>query len=182
MVCKFCRTEVPNTAKYCLECGAHLATDDVQKTPTLSRKGNTIKVAIIAGLAIIIAVIILSFNLFGNSADKNLVGTWVRSSADLYADETITYVFNTNGGVASYTTENKNYVSEKSPFEWYINDNKDLIILWSSTNCTKYAWNTDYTNYSLSTNPYSWCIKGDTVYFSSTAAEGGYYIFNRQGK
>lgn len=181
MICKFCKATVPDKSKYCSECGALLANDNCQKAPALTRKRNTIKIGVTLGILIIIASLALVFNIFGDSADKKIIGTWVRSSDGVYSDETITYIFNATGGEASYNRESQNYVSETSPFEWYITEQKDLIVLWSSTNCTKYTWNTDYTNYSLSTNPYSWYVKGDVLYLSSTAAEGGYYIFNRQG-
>lgn len=183
VVCKYCRTEIPNNSKFCPECGAPVkqtAYDNV-KTPSAARKSATIKIGIAIGLVIIATFTVLFFNIFSSSADKNIKGTWLRDNKELNTKETITYTFTSKGGTASYSTEKQNYVSEESPFEWYITENNDLIILWSSTNCTKYTWNTDYTNYSLSTYPYSWCIKGNVLYLSSTASGNGYYTFNRQG-
>ena len=64
-------------------------------------------------------------------------------------------------------------------FDWYVTDDDDLIILWSNTNCTRYIWNPNYESYKLSSNEYSWYIKGDRLFLSSNASESGYYVYTK---
>ena len=180
MICGYCNKENNENAKFCQECGQPLLEVSVEKSSApIKPKSKTLILGIIASLLVIAFVFSFAFNYFSGSTENKLKGTWTRDISGAAGAELITFSFTSKGGTNTYSTEDQNFISEKSEFDWYVTDDDDLIILWSNTNCTRYIWNPNYESYKLSSNEYSWYIKGDRLFLSSNASESGYYVYTK---
>jgi len=177
MNCNYCGAENPDTARFCCECGQSL----IESAPTPAKvnapKRRTTVIAII--LAIAVAAFTISFALFqgSDSLESKVKGTWVRESTDPAQTETVVYTFTSKGGTNTYNSENLSQPAVEAPFDWYVSEEGELILLWSSTSCIRYIWNPDFKSYSLSSNEYDWCVKGDKLYLSSPSSPTGYYVY-----
>ena len=179
MVCNCCGTQNNDSAKFCCECGQPLIeiADRGGKVGTPKRRTVTI-----AG---IIAVVVVAFTVFfavtqnSGSTESKLKGTWVRESTDAAITETVVYTFTSKGGTNTYNSENLKQPAGEAPFDWYVTEDNELILLWSNTSCIRYIWNPDFDSYNLSSNEYNWCVKGDKLYLSSTASPTGYYVYTK---
>lgn len=179
MNCKYCNADNSDNAKFCQQCGQSFMDITAPQTKTSLRPtGKTLKIGVILAVVAVILAIAFGINMFSNSPANKIRGTWIRDNTDLGTEEQITYTFTSKGGTNSKGPETQNY-TEAAAFDWYVTDDNDLIILWSSTSCTKYIWNPDYNNYNLSPNDYSWYIKGNNLYLSSPSSQTGYYIYSK---
>jgi len=179
MTCKHCNSEMPQNAKFCNECGQPtIGTPDMSTSKNGAHRPRSLKIGIALAVVAVIFVCIFAINVFGNSPANRIKGIWTRETSTLTASEQLVYYFTSKGGTLSKSPEKENY-TDVAEFEWYVTDDEDLIILWSSTSCNKYTWNPDYQNYNLSPNESNWCIKGDKLYLSSPTAENGYYVYTK---
>lgn len=182
MNCKYCGAEITENSKFCSECGMPQAEDEriETKAKNVRPKGKTLRAAALIAALIVIFALFFSFNYFSNPSNK-LKGVWQRSGEESKASATASYSFTLRNGDSVFSQNSENGSQETATFEWCITDDNELIILWSSTSCTKYAWNPNLNNYSLSPNEYSWYLKGNKLYLSSSSADSGYYTYVKQG-
>lgn len=181
MVCKYCGDELQQNINFCPNCGTSVI-DTTNLQPKRQQKmsrGKTIRVGIILAIAVIIAAAIFILTAVLGTPQNKIKGTWVRDNSALNTSDTVTYLFTNEGGTTTYSTDATGFASNAADFSWYITEDKDLIILWSNTSCTRYVWNSDYMSYALSPNEFNWCISGDTLYLSGST-ELGYFTYTKE--
>ena len=182
MICKYCNSENSDGAKFCNECGQpllDLVSTGTKKTSAMAiRRKTTIIGCILALLAVVVAVFLV-VNLLKNNVESQIKGVWVRDNTGITSTDTLVYTFTSKGGTNTLNSEKQSQVQGETEFDWYITEDNDLIILWSDISCTRYIWNPDFNSYTLSSNAYNWCIRGDKLYLSTPASEVGYYVFTK---
>ena len=181
MICKYCHHEISDTANFCEECGLSTKSDTIKGVDKVNPKRRTKWVSVIVAVLIVITAFISVFK-FGGSTEKAIKGVWTGTAYSTNASENFTYTFLDGTGTSAYSGDNQNYNAKEAVFHWHITDEKDLVILWSSTSCTNYKWNPNYNSYKLSANEYNWYVKGDKLYLSTGSSELGYNEYTRQAK
>ncbi len=183
MICKYCNSQISDDAKFCSECGLAQA-ENAQLTPETGKirpKGKTLRIAAVIAALLLVFAAFFAVNYFTNTARNSLKGSWQREAESTTGAEVITYVFNSENGQSIYAQSSAANAAESVGFEWFVTDDKELIILWSNTTCTRYVWNPDISNYNMSANEYNWYVKGGKLYIGSSTEMQGYIVYTKQG-
>ena len=177
MNCTYCGYENSDSARYCNNCGQPLIEAVEPNTKVHHPRRRTISIAVTIAIAVVVFTVF--FAVSQSSTDARLKGTWVRESTETAQAETIAYTFTSKGGTNTYNSEIPDQSPVAATFDWYITDDRQLILLWSNTSCSRYIWNPDFDSYTLSSNEYNWYVKGNKLYLSSSASPTGYYLYTR---